>query len=188
MGFIGQNRTGKSVTAEQVATDWKSSRDDSYTVLAFDPQNRFKDIADFFIYAHEDWQSKILRLRNGLLIIDDLKALHPKNQTDPVFLELMSFRSEWNIDIIYIVHNPSLILWLFTYYTTHYFIFFTNSTEGGFKDKIPNYALCLAASRYINKYVKIYGRGDYPNFPHMIVDCEKEKLFAMNMSTKYLKN
>mgnify|MGYP007099641144 CR=1 FL=1 len=73
------------------------------------------------------------------------------------------------------------------HFISHYFIFLTNAQEGSFKNKIPNYSLCIAASEEVNKHVSIYGRGLYPKFPYMVVDCEGQRLNAYNMEKKLSK-
>ena len=181
-GILGTNGTGKSVTAREVAKLWKQSRphDD---IMAFDPTDSFRGVANKFIYPHEDWYDKALGLRNALLILDEVRILHSSNIADRRLLELLSMRREYSIDIIYIVHNPKLVLEILTYYTTRYFIFYTQSRYGSFKDKMPNYAICHGASTFINKYVTRNGRGDYPNFPYMVVDNEKESINGINIDT-----
>lgn len=183
-GFVGINRTGKSVVANQYAKDWKASKPDYYKVLAYDPQDRFADVADYFLYADDpDFENHFLNLRNGLLILDDYKSYYLKNTHTDALVTLMQFKNKWNIDIIYITHNPALILNLFTYYTTHYFVFRTESKEGSFQAKIPNYHLCHAAALEINEYTRIYGRGEYPGpFPHIVVDTDNQRLTAEGMS------
>ena len=79
------------------------------------------------------------------------------------------------------VHNPSLVLNILSYFTTKYYVYYTESTLGSWEKKIPNYNLCLAASLYINRYVSIKGRGTHPNFPHVMVDNQNQKLTAVNI-------
>lgn len=187
-GIIGDNRTGKSVTAARIAREWKESRPDG-TIVAHDPQRRFVDSADFYIPTHqEDWAEECSKMKNTLIIIDELRLLHPKPQATRGLLELMANRGENSIDIIYIVHNPALVLETLTYFTNWYFMFYSNSKVGGFQKKIPNYMLAHSASIYINKYVKAYGKGSYPNFPYIIVNSETEELYAINMNSEFVLN
>jgi hypothetical protein len=184
IGFVGTNRTGKSITARKVADKWKANNPDG-TVISFDPQDRFRDITDVFIHvgmSNDEIYNVVLYYEDALIILDDYKLIHPKERsTERWLLELMHFRSEYNIDIIYITHNPSLIVKALTFYTTHYFIFYTQSQMGDWNNKIPNYVLCRTGSKYINHYVKKHGRGEYPNFPHVIAETETERLIAQNM-------
>jgi len=187
-GFIGHNRTGKTSIAKEIAKQWKLTRPDGY-IIAFDPQSKFNDLADEFILQNEvrTWVDKVISHRKVLLILDDYRTLHTKSIADESLLTLMSLRCEYNIDIIYITHNPALVLNIFTYYTTHYFIFFTQSLMGSFEKKIPNYTCCQAAVTQINNYVKTYGKGDYPNFPYIVVDVQNEILTAQNIDYNKIK-
>ena len=193
MGFIGTTRTGKTTTAIKLAKEWKKAKPDS-DVVVFDPQGKFinekvviNDIEyplmdyEIDLYESEDWFDKVLSMRNILLILDDYRTLCPKAVSNKGWLYLMSLRAEYNIDIIYIIHAPSLIHNILTNYTTRYFIFYTLSTLGSFAKKIPHYELCQIGVQSVNKYVKNYGKGDYPNFPYVIVDTLIEKLYAYNM-------
>jgi len=187
-GIIGTNRTGKSVLAREMAIDWRLSRPDTeeYKIVAFDPQDMFIDIADITITVKE--RNDIVKLRNCLLILDDYKALHLRNIAEDWIVELMQFRSKWNIDIIYVTHNPSLVMQILTYYTTHYFIFYTQALQGGWKKKIPSYVLCNAASKALVRYVNHYGRGEYPIFPYFVVDNENAKVYAKNIDNKAIQS
>jgi hypothetical protein len=180
-GYIGHNRTGKTSLARRKAELWIQNNPNGI-VAGFDPQNKFSDLLDIVIRpADKSYGEKILRLRNALLILDDYRILHPNSKSEPWLLDLMQFRSEYCIDIIYITHNPKLVLETLTYYTTHYYIFYTESRLGSWQDKIPNYIHCQTASMFINKYVSIHGKGSHPNFPHIIVDCLNQKLIAQNI-------
>lgn len=186
--FIGDNRTGKSVTALEFAQDWLLAKPEG-TIIAHDPQGRFKDITDFYIpTGMKGWAEMCAEQKDTLVILDELRLLHPNPRADEGLLTLMANRGENNIDIIYIVHNPSLVLETLTYFTGMYFMFYTNSKIGGFQKKIPNYTLAHSASVYINKYVKVYGKGDYPNFPYIAVDTVTEELYAMNMKEEFVLN
>lgn len=179
-GMIGTNRTGKSITAQSIGKLWRNSNPDD-TIVSFDPQKRFSDISDWNIQPDDDeWCVKLHTLRNALVILDDFRLINEKNTPIKGLSKLLYFRAEWNIDIIYIVHNPSLIINLLTYYTTNYFLFYTEATDGQFQKKIANYNLCINGQRLINNYVRAYGRGTYPDFPHIIVDCENRELNAVN--------
>lgn len=185
--FIGTNRTGKSSVANELAIAWKKTNPNRL-VVSHDPQNNFKEVTDVFIMPEdEEWALKCHNFRNCLIILDDFRLINEKNTPVKGLASLMYYRAKWNIDIITIFHNPSLILNLLAGFTTHYFIFLTSAQEGSFKNKIPNYSLCITASNQVNKYVSIFGRGKYPIFPYIVVDCEKQKLMSINMD-KNLKN
>ncbi len=180
--FIGTNRTGKSATAANLARAWKNTHE-GQDIIAHDPQENFTDIATVFIQPEDDeWALKCLEYRNVLIILDDYRLINEGNRPVKGLMQLLYFRAKYNIDMIVICHNPSLLINALAHFISHYYIFMTNAQEGAFKNKIPNYSLCVLASDYVNKYVAAYGRGTYPYFPFIIVDCEKQKLMAFNMA------
>lgn len=180
-GFIGTNRTGKSSIAKQLAISWKNSNPNGI-VISHDPQDNFTDITDIFIEPEDnDWAIKCCEYRNCLIILDDFRLINESARPVKGLSKLLYYRAKWNIDIITVFHNPSLVINSLAHFISHYFIFMTNAQEGSFKNKIPNYSLCVAASEEVNKYVSVNGRGKYPIFPFVIVDCEKQKLMAINL-------
>lgn len=186
--FIGTNRTGKSAIARKHIIAWKKSNPGKL-VIGFDPQRRFRDLIDIFISPEDPkWAVKLHKFRNCLIVLDDMRVLNEDARPVEGLSNLMYYRCDWNIDIITVFHNPSLVLNCISAYATHYFIFLTNAKDGSFKDKIPNYTLCQLASEEVNRYVSIYGRGKWPecDFPHIVVDCEKLKLMAIHMNKKTL--
>ena len=198
-GFIGHNRTGKTSIAAKYACEWKKSRPEGM-VIAFDPQDYFKSInvlvndvdsplidKEIYLYEIDSWYETVIKYKNVLLILDDYRTLHEKNIPDKGWYKLLALRNQRNIDIIWITHTPALILNILTAYTTHYFIFYTMTRKKGFEEKIPHYQLCMAASMYINKYVTQFGKGDYPNFPYIVVDTQNEELISQNIDQKLLR-
>ena len=190
IGFIGTNRTGKSSEAKAMIRSWKLSHPGDL-VVSHDPQDNFEEETDLRINPNdEQWAVKCCELRNCLIVLDDFRLINEKNTPVDGLKDLLYFRAKWNIDIIHICHNPSLLLNAMAFFTSHYYIFFTNAQEGSFKKKIPNYSLCEAASARVNKYVSLFGRGkhkkdkDYngQDFPYIIVDCEEQSLKAVNMT------
>ena len=133
--FIGAGGTGKTVTAVQVAKDWKQSRRRiKGKVLAFDPHDDFKKIADVKIDAKdEDWAKIIMqknkdgtfKFSNSLLILDDYRSILKGNNMDTNFYDLLALRRKIGIDIIYITHNPKLILKGLSYWNSCFSIFRT---------------------------------------------------------------
>lgn len=194
MGFLGVNKTGKSSTALEIATHYKKTKPSSNEIWVHDTQKIFSSIADKNIDTeNKEWAIECCELKNGLLILDEVKLLIPTPQHLPKgLLKLFSQSHYRNVDIIWMVHNPSSAPDVCTYYTTHYYIFLTFAREGSFRKKIPNYMLCTHASDMVNDYVKEYGRGFHKKdkryngqgFPHIIVDCEEQKLIAQNMNKK----
>ena len=183
-GFSGTNRTGKSVVSRGYAEIWRKNNPEGI-IVTFDPQKRYKGLSDWEIDPDDnEWALKLLELRNALVILDDYRIINEKPLPVKGLSKLMYHRADYNIDIMYICHNPSLIINLLTYFTSHYFLFYSEATDGSFQKKINNYKLCVSGQTLINKYVKTFGRGNYPKFPHVIVDCEKSELNAINFSQK----
>lgn len=181
IGIIGTNGTGKTSKAVALAESWREANDGP--IMTFDPQFRFTHISDFSINASdESYKKEILRLRNGLLIMDDFRILHSKNIAEKWLMDLLQYRRAYNVDIIYIVHSPALVLNALSYYTTKYYVYYTETTLGSWQKKIPNYRICQAASLYINKYVSIKGKGKFPDFPYMMVDNSRRKITGVNIN------
>jgi len=181
-GFIGTNRTGKSVIARSCAEAYKKSKPDN-AIVSFDPQKRFEEVSDWNIDPeNKNWAVELHELRNALIILDDYRLINQNPTPVEGLAKLLYHRADWNLDIIYICHNPSLIINIFTYFTTHYFLFYTEAMDGSFQKKIMNYKLCISGQRLINKYVKTYDRGVYPNFPYVMVDTENLELNAFNFT------
>lgn len=187
--FIGGNRTGKSVTARKHIFAWKKANPNRL-VVGYDPQHRFSDLLDVIIDSeNEDWCLELHKYRNCLIVIDEFRELHESNIPVKGLKKLLYNRDEWGLDFITIFHTPSLVLTFLTGYATHYFIFYANVAEGGFKDKIPDYLKVTLASKMVNKYVAKYGKGKFLDskgnidckFPHMVFDKEKGKISGINM-------
>lgn len=193
-GFIGVNKCGKSTTAKKIAEMWRASHDDSMEIYGHDPQRMFDGLipAKNRIQTEDKhWALKCGKLRNCLLILDEIKQLVPTPQHPPKGMTtLFSQAFFWNISIIWTGHNPARIPDACTDYTTMYHLFLTFARDGQFKKGIPNYSLCIAASNYVNKYVARYGRGKHrldpgylgQGFPYMIVNAETHQLTGVNMS------
>lgn len=197
--FIGTNRTGKSMTARKQVIAWKKSNPDK-KVFGFDPQRRFnpndrskgENLFDVVISPEDkNWAVTMCKQRNCLLVIDDFNKLNDGNNGRPPegFKMLMYDRCDYNMDMMFIFHNPSEVLNCISDYATHYFIFRTNAREGKFKDKIPSYQDCIIASSEVNEYVKMFGGGTFEkmDFPYVWVDCERGTLSAINMSKQISK-
>ena len=174
---------GKTALAQWIAKIWKKTRP-GRDVVAFDPQHKFKGIANKFLSEHEgDWLEELLKCRNSLIILDEFRMLHPSHEADTRLIKIFSMRSgeDWNNDIIFIVHAPKMVLETLDIYTTHYMIFFTSARTSQWKDKIANAENCVIGHNLINKYVTKYGKGTYPNFPYVEVDNIGGEIKAVNM-------
>lgn len=196
LGACGVNKTGKSSTFRKIAENWRNSRGDKFKIAGHDPQRMFTGLIDKNLYIDpedKNWAVKCCKLRNCLLILDEIRILCPVPQHPPKgLITLFSQCFYWNVDIMWMTHNPSLVPEVCTFYTTHYYIFLTFSREGQFQKKIPNYSLCVAASNLVNKYVKDNGKGrhkldpsyDGQGFPYVIVNTTEQTLTAINMTKK----
>lgn len=155
--------------------------------MAFDPQQSFKGLADIEIMAdQENWDEVICTLRNGLLILDDFRILQESGTPASGLRKLLAYRAKWNVDIIMVCHSPALVLLFMTAFITHYYIFRCQTTKNSFSSRIPNADMCIKASDIINAYVKEYGAGSYPKFPHIIVTNQSDSLFPQNVKPKEL--
>ena len=158
-GFVGETKSGKTTLMFEFAKVWKSSKPKNYLVYGFDVHGNKGDIIDVKIdIANENWREDLPKLRNSLIILDELRILHPEDKTAKEFKELCSSFQNRNNDIFYAVHNPKLILELFTYYTTQYYIFKTKkmsymSNEGNTKVEydITNEILYINVNDTVNK-------------------------------------
>jgi len=198
--FIGKSGAGKTVTAKQVAKDWKRTRKrKGGKIFAFDPHDAFYGIADVKIDAKdEDWASIIIQkdkrghypFANSLIILDDYRTLLKSDKMPPDFLDLLALRRRLNLDIIYMVHNPKLILERLSYFSTHFSVFRTESHANDFADKIQKFLTCQQASSLVNAYVRPMEEKEYnslyPNFPYVFVKSDSDQLFPMNMEEEQI--
>lgn len=209
--FIGYNRTGKSVTAQQFANEWRINNPKGI-IAGYDPQHRFKHLINpnYKIYGGEKgwWygdkeykksgRKPFRELRNALVVIDDMRGLNPSHMTSPDLLRLMEFRAEYKIDIIMVVHSPGLILEGLSVYVSHWFIYLTKGRKAKFEDKIENYEECMMAAELMQEYGKEFpsileepgqfydnsGKGQH-TFPHVVVDTTTGKLKPKNINREW---
>lgn len=198
--FIGTGGTGKTVTAIKLAKDWKYSRRRiGGKVVAFDPHGDFKHVLDVKIDSKdEDW-AKILMQRNkdgtfmfanSLLILDDYRSILQGNHMDTDFYDLLALRRKIGMDIIYITHNPKLILQGLAYFNTCFSIFKTVAHSDDFEGKIPHFLPCQRACNLINAYARTFDEQGYnalyPNFPYVMVKENSDKLYPINMKQEII--
>lgn len=189
--FLGHNRTGKSVLARIIATKWKKTHPKK-NIIAYDPQNRFKDIktVDITSFNIEQVNELLLNTYDSLVIIDDFRILYESDKTPSELLNFLQYRNERCNDVIFITHSPSLVQNRLTYYVTHFYLFYTQTTDKGFSDKLNNGIVLIHLSKLINEYVKEYGKGTYNeqnpelSFPYIVFDNENENIFLQNLTFK----
>lgn len=169
--MIGANHTGKSVTTRRMIAEWRASRPEllsdgsrKYKVVAFDPKFQFKGLVDQYIYPDKNWAIHVFKkVRNSLIVLDDYKSLIPNYVATPGMFDLFSSRWHYNLDFIISCHSPGHVIDMIVDYITEYYIFHTKTSEGKFKEKMPNSKKLLDISKIINKYTAIYGLGKHPN-------------------------
>lgn len=194
--FIGHTGTGKTSTCVELTKHWRRTHRGA-KVIGFDPHEMFsreKLLDNFISPSDEYWAERLMqrdktgryKFQDSLLILDDYRSLLTGSHTPRTVLDLLMLRRKIRMDIFYVTHNPKLILEKFSYYTNMYGIFYTESTASDFSDKIPHYAACQKASNAINKYVREYGRGTYPDFPHVLVTTESDELNFVNVDMQKL--
>jgi len=184
-GFIGMNRTGKTVTALQMVKEYKKANPKN-EIFAFDPQNKFSEIADYIIQDKND-VINLLDRKDALLIMDDYQALYTQDSTDANFTSLLTYRAEHGIDIFFITHHPALIKQKFSYYMSHLFIFPCNLSKDvvGIDKKVPNGTFIESLFRIIDEEVTITGglaenEKLYPNFKYIVYDYSTQKYKRAN--------
>jgi len=191
--LLGANGSGKTTEEIEIIQLWKQSRPNG-KVIGYDPHRQLGSLIDFHINSDDfNWAKHIhSKCRNSLIVLDDYKGLLPNYIPTPGMRDMFIDRRFHNNDFIYSVHSPGNIIEMLFDYTTQFHIYYTSNREGKFKDKMPNSEICIAASRYVNKYVSLYGMGKHPlsaefkgqKFPYIIVDVLTQKLTAVNMHNK----
>lgn len=219
--FIGETGSGKTTLAAEIIKDWRDVyRDgkvigfDPHEVL------KRAGLLHHYITENDTNWADILMIRiclncksikhpekenctkcgknvwrfkfaNCLFAADDYRNLLTSNNTPPNVLSLHGMKRRIGLDMIYTMHNPSMILERISQYITHYSIFSSQSSAGDFSSKITQYVPCQKAANVINQYVLELGGVDsqnyknlYPKFPHILVTNSSNELNFMNMDNK----
>ena len=175
--------------ALEIAKSYKKKFGKKKKIIAYDPQNRFKDIADGFIFK-ENWaqyfnDDGLPNIHDTLFILDDYRGLMPRDTLDDDFLRLLMQRNEYGIDFIFVIHSPKLIIERISYYITHFALFYTAGDSDGFRTakKMPSVGDVSQVADFVNKYVREHGRGTYEklSFPFAFIDTEEETIKLINM-------
>lgn len=194
--FIGHNRTGKTVGAMDLIKIYKKNNPKN-NIIAFDPQNRLKNVANDFIYS-ENWEDyfkedkQTLNISDTLFVLDDYRALMDKDTTDKYFLKMLMLRNEYGLDFIFITHNPKLILERISYYISHFSIYYVSGDNSSFvkSDKLACGSDLMQVSTFVNNYVRKHGKGSYSenkNFRFAFVDTINESVQLFNMEHATIK-
>lgn len=169
-------------------------------VIGFDPQKQFQELLDVEIDIKDaakvkNWANFINEndYRNCLIILDEFRVINPSHQPSAGLIELLSMRTERNLDIFVIIHSPSLTTNLLPIYITHYYMFNTQTVSDSFDKKIPNYEILATGLNVINEHciknqvyssINNYGKDFYPYFPYVVYDLKENKLFKINFNKK----
>lgn len=219
--FFGETGSGKTSTAVEMAKDWKKTHKGCKVIGfdPHDIFKRAGLLTNYITENDTNWAEILatkmcqfcnrlkhpekenctkcgnnkwkFKFANSLLIMDDYRNLLTANSTPPDVLSLLGLKRRIGLDIIYIMHNPKMLLERFAYYTSNFSIFATQSTAGDFSDKIAQYVPCQKAANLINQYVFELGGVDstryksmYPDFPYILVTNAGNGLTMMNMDEK----
>ena len=190
--LIGANRVGKSTIQRKLIQDYMAINPNNKLVV-FDPQRKFVDLKPTkSLLPHEDWLTYLESVSDALVVLDDYRALHTNSRADTRLNSLMINRCAKNVDYIFACHNPQQVLNTLSYYLNRYYIMWTNTTEGQFEHKIPNYLVVQKASNMMNKYAQTFGSKSnyqklYPKFPYIMIDFDNEKNVFINFNRDRLK-
>lgn len=197
--FFGYTGAGKT-TLEVILTKWWRQNNKGCPVIGFDPHEVFKaeKLLDYFITVKDKNWAEILtqqdkrtgkyKFEKFLLILDDVRSLQKSNHTPEEVLYLLGQKRKLGMDAFLSLHNPMLLTERMSYYVGPMSIFYTESSNSDFSNRIPRYATCQKAANTINAYVLDMGgvesveyRSCYPNFPHIYIKPQSDELEFMNM-------
>lgn len=221
--FIGETGSGKTTLAVEIMKDWRQvNRDGKLICFDPHDIFRKEKLLDHYISANStDWADILMtriclnckrikhpekenctkcgkniwrfKFANCLFAADDYRNLLQPHSTPPGVVSLHGMKRRIGLDMIYTMHNPSMILEKISTYITHYSIFSSQSSAGDFSSKIDKYVPCQKAANVINQYVLELGGVDseeykklYPNFPHILVTNSSNELNFMNMDNRII--
>ncbi len=175
--IMGNNNTGKSVVAKSIIDSWIVKNPYGY-VVAFDPQQRFSQ-KNVDIKTDEDLRGLHL-YSNALIIFDDFRKIHKKERAQDWLIDLMADRYENGLDLIFITHSPKQLIEFLTTYEDLYLIFFTNYKEKDLQARMPEPDIISKAMDIISNEYRNNGEGEYPIFPHVMVNVNKNAITKIN--------
>ena len=199
-GIVGINNTGKSVIAAKIIEVFNRKRDlienngkkypPNYNkLIAFDPQERFKHLmraGDLTLRTgNKDWEKGILKYRDSLIVFDDVKQLMRGQTLNDEFLDILGWRVEHGLDMIFIVHHPKFFPPSLSSYMNRYYFFKFNGNHkqiaerlGGEEDEIINCKRLLDLE--FKKYTPQQYSAKYPNFPFIEHNIDTNESFKIN--------
>ncbi len=196
--IIGHNNTGKTSFAKKLIEGFNKRRDlatskkkypsNYYKLAVYDVQDQFGDYmreGDMSIRTSDkDWCKKLLKMRKGMVVLDDYKVLIPNDTMSEDLLNLLQFRAEYGLDIVLIVHNPQLILQRLSYYIDTYCLFYTAGNKDSFKGRLSGSDRLIELKKMIDNEYKSYSplaySKLYPNFPFIYYNGKNEKVKLVN--------
>ncbi len=174
---LGNNDTGKSTVIKSFADSWLIKNPYGY-FAAFDPQKRFPQ-KHIDIKTQEDF-ADLKGIKNSLVIIDDFKKAWKKQAPPDWLVDLMADRYEDGNDIVIILHGPKQIIEYLTTYEDLYLLFNTNYKEKDLQQRLPSPYIISKALEIIQDEYRNNGSGNYPIFPHVMVDVNKNLITKIN--------
>ena len=193
LGIIGTNNTGKSVIARELIKKFNDKRDlleknkkypSNYNkLILYDPQHRFQDLmreGDFNIKLNDkDWEEKILNYRASYVVLDDYKELFRVDTLSDKFMDIMSSRADYGLDITVITWHPKLILPRLAMFIDKYILFKINSDDKEYCSRIEGekdfvLGMKYALNKEFKKYTEEQYKNLYPNFPFIYYDSGRQ--------------
>lgn len=192
-GFIGANGCGKTQTIKRIIKKWLKSNPNGKLYI-HDCQNDYSEFKAKFITPDKksEWIQDVLKYNNVLIILDELRVVHPNNELNDNFIELLARWRKKNINIVFTVHYPKLLIERMTAFTTEYFIYFNYGKKADFMSKMDDYLTPYKMSIVINRYRALVGskleyKSLYPKFPYMIVNPITDQVYGINLNSKLYK-
>lgn len=198
VGVIGTNNTGKTVLIRDLIGLFNKKRSkfnssnypsNYHKIVVYDVQNRLQDLlmeGDLNILPNDkDWKKKILNLRDSLIVLDDFKVLIPNDKMEEDLLNILAFRMEYGLDLIFAAWHPKLIIPRLAMFIDKYYLFATNCDEKDFASRINGSRdMAISFKQLLDKEFSSYTDNEYknlyPNFPFIYYDSGKNKAVKIN--------
>ncbi len=204
IGIIGTNNTGKTVVSEEIIKRFNAKRDrlsklskkypsNYHKLVVFDVQNRYTKYmreGDINVMIGEDdWEDKVLALRDSLFIADDFKVLVGTDKISPKLLQIFGYRMEYGLDLVFIVWHPRLLPPRIAQFIDKYYLFRANGNDKEYVDRINGETEEIIKCKHaINSYCSKFTNEEYgnlyPNFPFVYYDTNTNTSIKVNMDKK----